>query len=450
MDAVLLARLQFAMTIGFHFIFPPITIGLSWLLVLVETLGWKKKNEIYVRMGKFFGKILALTFAVGVATGIVMEFQFGTNWSVYSKFVGDIFGAPLAAEAVFAFFLESTFLGLYIFGRDRISPGAHWFSALMVAVGATISAFWILVANSWQQTPAGFVLRNGRAELTSFYDAVFNPSTVVRFFHTFDAALTTGAFMMTGVAAYLILKGKELPLAKKAMTVGVISGLIFSVLNVMPFGHEHARQVAHTQPEKFAAIEGLYTSVSGAPMVLFGYPMTPPPELKATVEIPGLLSWLAFGDVNAPIKGINDFPAEDIPPLWLTFVSFHNMVLLGMYFILVTGFAAWKLYKGTLWDSKKLLKALIWSIPLPVLACQLGWIAAEVGRQPWIVYHMLRTDQAASVTVGAGEILFSIILFFIVYAFLGSLYLYLLIKKIKQGPEPASTTGFGQAKEVTA
>ncbi len=452
MDAVLLARLQFAMTVGFHFIFPPITIGLAWFLVIVEALGWKKNDEIYVRIGKYFGKILALTFAVGVATGIVMEFQFGTNWATYSKFVGDIFGAPLAAEALFAFFLESTFLGLYLFGRGKVSRGAHWFAILMVAVGSTISAFWIIVANSWQQTPAGFVLRNGRAELTSFSEAVFNPSTVIRFLHTMDAALTTGAFFLTGIAAYLLLKGRELPLAKKAMTIGVIGGLIVSVLEVMPFGHEHARQVARTQPEKFAAIEGLYASTTGAPMVLFAYPVTPPPELKANLEIPGLLSWLAFGDINAPIKGINQFPTTDVPPLWLTFVSFHNMVVLGMYFILVMAYAAWKLRKGTLWDSTKLLKAFLWSIPLPVIACQLGWIAAEVGRQPWIVYGMLRTDEAVSISVSAGEVLFSIILFFLIYAFLGSLYLYLVIKKVKLGPEPAGSivTNVVEGKGVTA
>ena len=452
MDAVLLARIQFAMTIAFHFIFPPITIGLAWLLVVIEGLGWRRNDETYIRIGKFFAKILALTFAVGVATGIVMEFQFGTNWATYSKFVGDVFGAPLAAEAVFAFFLESTFLGLYLFGRDKVSKGTHWFAILMVAIGATISAFWIIVANSWQQTPAGFVLRNGRAELTNFSEAVFNPSTVVRFLHTMGAALTCGAFMVTGVASYLLLKGKELPFAKKAMAVGIVAGLAISILELMPFGHEHARQVARTQPEKFAAIEGLYTSASGAPMVFFAYPVTPPPELKASIEIPGLLSWMAFGDINAPIKGINEFPPDNIPPLWLTFVSFHNMVVLGVYFILIMAYAAWKWYKGTLWSSGKLLKAFIWSIPLPVIACQLGWMAAEVGRQPWIVYGMLRTEEAVSISVGPGEILFSIILFFIIYAFLGSLYLYLLIKKIQHGPDPASpvVSHPAQPKEVTA
>ncbi|MFH1194654.1 MAG: cytochrome ubiquinol oxidase subunit I [bacterium] len=444
MDAVLLARIQFALTVGFHFLFPPISIGLAWLLVIVETLGWKKKSELYEKIGKFFAKLLAITFAVGVATGIVMEFQFGTNWSEYSKFVGDIFGAPLAAEAVFAFFLESGFLGLYLFGRNRVSKGVHWFSALMVAVGSTISAFWILVANSWQQTPAGFVVQNGRAELTNFWEAGFNPSTMVRFFHTMDAALITGAFFMAGISAYLLLKKKEVEIAKASMRIAVIVGLVASLLEVFPSGHEHAQQVAQTQPEKFAAIEGLYTSGTGQPLVLFAYPTNMPPELKAPIEIPGLLSWLAFGDANAHIKGINEFPADEIPPLWLTFVSFHNMVILGLYFIFIMAIAAFLMWKNKLWESRIILKILMWSIPLPLAACQLGWIAAEVGRQPWIVYKLLKTSQAISVTVPAEQILISLILFGLIYLLLGSIYIYLVVKKVKIGPEPLT------AKEVTA
>jgi cytochrome d ubiquinol oxidase subunit I len=435
MDAVFLARVQFAFTVGFHFLFPPITIGLAWLLVIVETLGWRRNDETYVRMGRFFGKLLGLTFVVGVATGIVMEFQFGTNWAEYSKFVGDIFGAPLAAEGVLAFFLESGFLGLYLFGRGRVSKPVHWFSSLMVALGATLSAFWIIVANSWQQTPAGFAIRNGRAELTDFWAAVFNPSTVVRYFHTIDAALITGAFFMAGISAYLILKGKDVVLAKRSMNIAVIFGLIVSILEVLPSGHEHARQVARTQPEKFAAIEGLYTTQSGAPIVMFAVPTEKPPTLHAPIEIPGLLSWLAFGDVNAPIKGLNEFPNDEIPPLWLTFVSFHNMVLLGIYFICVMALSTYRLYRKTLWESKKLLKLLIWSIPLPLIACQLGWIAAEVGRQPWIVYRLLKTTDAVSTTVTTQEILFSLILFGLIYVLLGVLYVYLLVKKVQHGPE---------------
>jgi len=436
MDAVILARLQFALTVGFHFIFPPLSIGLAWLLVIIEAIGWKRNDESYVKLGNFFGKILGLIFAMGVATGVVMEFQFGTNWAEYSKFVGDIFGAPLAAEGIFAFFLESTFLGLYIFGRNRVSKGVHWFSILMVAVGATISAFWILVANSWQQTPAGYVIRNGRAELTDFWAAVFNPSTLPRFFHTFDASLISGAFLMIGISSYLILKGKETETAKKSMKLALIFGLIVSLLEVFPFGHEHGRQVAKTQPEKFAAIQGLYTTQTGAPIALFAVPLEHPPELKAPIEIPGLLSLLAFGDIKAKVKGINEFPREEIPPLFITFVSYHNMVLLGMYFIFITALGTYFLWKKKLWDKKKLLKIYIWSIPLPVIACQLGWIAAEVGRQPWIVYKLLKTSEAASITVSAGEILFSIILFGVIYLLLFALFLFVLIKKIKHGPEP--------------
>lgn len=438
MDAVLLARLQFALTVGFHFIFPPLSIGLAWLLVIIEAIAWKKKDETYEKIGKFFGKILGLIFAMGVATGVVMEFQFGTNWAEYSKFVGDIFGAPLAAEGIFAFFLESTFLGLYLFGRNKVSKGVHWFSILMVAVGATISAFWILVANSWQQTPAGYVIRNGRAELTDFWAAVFNPSTLPRFFHTFDASLISGAFLMIGISAYLILKGKETETAKKSMKLALIFGLIVSVLEVFPFGHEHGRQVARTQPEKFAAIQGLYTTQSGAPIALFAVPFDHPPELKAPIEIPGLLSWLAFGDINAKVKGINEFPREEIPPLFLTFVSYHNMVLLGMYFIFITALGTFFLWKKKLWGKKKLLKIYVWSIPLPVIACQLGWIAAEVGRQPWIVYKLMKTSEAASITVSAGEILFSIILFGIIYLLLFALFLFILTKEIKHGIEPVN------------
>jgi cytochrome d ubiquinol oxidase subunit I len=440
LDPVLLARLQFALTIGFHFIFPPLSIGLAWFLVIVEGLGWRRGDDTFVRMGKFFGKLLALTFAVGVATGIVMEFQFGTNWAEYSKFVGDVFGAPLAAEGVFAFFLESAFLGLYLFGRNRVSRGIHWFSILMVAAGSTISAFWILVANSWQQTPAGYIIKNGRAELLDFSDAVFNPSTMIRFFHTVDAALITGAFAVAGVAAYLLLKNRENLVARKALRLSLIVGLVVSLLELFPFGHTHAVQVARTQPEKLAAFEGLIDGRTNASMVIFGIPSDNPPELSATIAVPGVLSWLVHGDTKAYVSGLKDFPPDETPPFFLTFVSFHSMVGLGMYFIGAMLLGVFLLYRRKLWDQRLYLKLLVFSIPLPIIACELGWVAAEVGRQPWVVYRIMKTADAASITVTAGEILFSIILFGLIYLFLGALYVFLFVREVKHGPEPEATT----------
>ena len=439
MDPLILARLQFTATTVFHFFFVPLTLGLSIIVAVMETMYVKTGNEMYKRMTKFWGKLFLINFAMGVVTGIVQEFQFGMNWSEYSRFVGDVFGSALAAEGIFAFFLESGFLGLYLFGRGRVSRGVHWFSALMVAVGAAISAFWIIVANSWQQTPAGFVLQNGRAELTDFAAAVFNPSTGWRFWHVIAAALVCGAFFMAGIAAWLVRKGKGTEVARKALALGLVAALVGSLMTLFPTGHEHAKQVARTQPEKFAAIEGLYESQAGAPLVMFAVPFEKPPQLKARLELPKLLSWMAFGDLNAPIKGIDQFPADEIPPLAPTFISFHTMVGLGMLFILLSIIGVYLLYRGKLWDAGWFLKILPWAIPLPLLACQIGWFTAEVGRQPWIVYHLLKTRDAASITVSAGEILFSIILFSLVYIVLGCLYVYLLVRKIQHGPEPAQS-----------
>jgi cytochrome d ubiquinol oxidase subunit I len=442
LDILFLSRLQFALTIGFHFLFPPLSIGLAWLIVIMEWLGWKRGDEEYARAGRFFGKILGLTFVVGVATGIVMEFQFGTNWAEYSKFVGDIFGAPLAAEALFAFFLESTFLGLYLLGRDRVSKAVHWFSILMVAVGATMSAFWIIVANSWQQTPAGYVIRHGRAELTDFWAAVFNPSTLDRFYHTMVACLIAGAFLMAGISAYLILKNKGGGVQRKSMRMALIFGLVASLMALYPTGHQHAQQVARTQPEKLAAMEGHIRGGQRAALTVFGIPQEEPPELKLAVRIPGMLSWLAFNDTDAFVPGIEDLQAagRPTPPMVLTFVSFHGMVGLGTLFIAMMVISVFLLYRKKLFDTRWLLKLLLWSIPLPLVACELGWITAEVGRQPWVVYGELRTAEAFSANVAAGEVLFSIIMFGIIYLMLGALYVYILSKQVRQGPEAVPIT----------
>jgi len=435
MDAGNLCRFQFALTAAFHFLFPPISIGLAWLLTIIEWRAWRRGDAVADAAGRFFGKILGLTFVVGVATGIPMEFQFGMNWSRYSKFIGDIFGAPLAAEGVFTFFLESGFLGLYLFGRSRVSKKWHWFAIFMVAVGSTMSAFWILAANSWMQTPTGYVLQNGRAELTSFAAAIFSPSMWPRFSHTFIACLTAGAFFMAGISAAVLLRDRSSLVARYTLKLAIIFGLFTSIAVVFPSGHEHARQVARTQPAKFAAIEGLYTSRDKAPLVMFAIPFNSPPTLKGTLEVPGLLSWMAFGDVHAKIPGISEFKTDELPPLWLTFVSFHNMVVLGLFFIFVTVCGTIRIARGKIFNGRWFLKMLVWSIPLPLIACQLGWITAEVGRQPWAVYGVLRTLDAFSTNLSVPVLLFSITLFSLLYLGLGSLYIFLLVKKIQHGPD---------------
>jgi cytochrome bd ubiquinol oxidase subunit I len=444
MDAELLARLQFALTIGFHFLFPPLTIGLAWLIVIVEWMGWKRGDEEYLKAGMFFGKILGLTFAVGVATGIVMEFQFGTNWAEYSKYVGDIFGAPLAAEAIFSFFLESAFLGLYLFGREKVSKGVHWFSALMVATGSTISAFWIIVANSWQQTPAGFIVRNGRMELLNFWDAVFNPSTLPRYFHTMVGCLIAGAFLMAGISAYLLLKNNSTAVARKTLKVSLIFGLLASLAALFPTGDISAKQVARTQPEKFAAMEGLVKGENGASLLVFGIPSDNPPKMAYRIGIPKVLSLMATGTMDGFVPGIEDLNKQGLetPPFLITFASFHIMVGLGTFFIGLMAFGVFLLYRKKLFENKWYLRALLWSIPLPLLACEVGWIVAEVGRQPWVVYHHLKTSDALSTNVSSGEILFSIIIFGFIYMLLGALYLFILSRKVKIGPDAH------QAREV--
>lgn len=446
MDTVLLSRIQFALTICFHYIFPLLTIGLSWLIVIFMTKYKKTGDEFFRSLAHFWIKVFALSFVVGVATGIVMEFQFGTNWSEYSRFVGDIFGAPLAAEGIFAFFLESTFLAVLLLGWNRVSVKTHWIASLMVAIGSTMSAFWIIVANSWQQTPAGFEIINGRAELTNFWAAVFNPSTIPRYLHAVDGALIAGAFFMFGIGAWYLLKGRHVKFAKASIKTALIVGCIASVAQ-LAIGHAHAVQVAYTQPEKLAAFEGIFETQTHAPVLLFGIPSKEDETVHAAVRLPGLLSLMVSGKFDTEIQGLKDFPKDEWPPLGLTFYPFHLMVALGMYFILLTVVGLFLLWKDKLWTNSLFMKLALWSIPLPIVANELGWIAAEVGRQPWIVYHLLKTQDAVSICVPAGQILFSIIMFTLIYGLLFAAWIFLLKREIKKGPdESVSVTG----KEVVA
>ncbi len=438
MDVVWLARVQFALTVMFHFLFPPISIGLAFLLAGLETARWRTGRDLYRRLSDFWLKILAINFVVGVASGIVMEFQFGTNWASYSRFVGDIFGAPLAAEGVFAFFLESGFIGLLIFGRKRISSTTRWLASALVALGTALSAFWILVANSWMQTPAGYRLVEGRAELVSFAEAVFNPSTLPRFAHTMASSFACGAFLMTGVAAWHLLKGRDDDAIRSTLRVGAVAAFVTTVLVVFT-GDRHAKQVARTQEAKFAAMEGLYSTTHGAPMILFSLPPTQDgmregPELAVT----RLTSFLAFGNFRAPVKGLSEFPREDWPPVAVTFLTFHNMVVVGNLMGLLGLVGTVLVWRGAAERTRWWLRAMLWGAPLPMIAIQLGWAAAEVGRQPWIVAGVLRTRDAVSRVVSAPELVFSIGLFSVVYLLLGGLWVYLMREQLVRGPERAA------------
>jgi len=437
MDPVLLARIQFAVTVGFHYIFPPITLGLTLLIVIFLGLYLKTDDALYDKVARFWIGILIIVFSMGVVTGIVMEFQFGTNWEKYSRFVGDIFGAPLAAEGIFSFFLESTFLGVLVFGRHRVSKGFYFFSALMVFIGSTLSAFWIIVANSWQQTPVAYHIVNGRAELTDFFAAVFNPSTLPRFSHATVGGWIDGSFFVAGLSAYFLLKKKHLAFAKTSLKISLITALVAATLQIQ-LGHIHAIQVANTQPEKMATLESMFKTQKQAPLVIFGIPNPEEQKIDFEFSIPSLLSFLIAGDPQHEMKGLEEFKEEDLPPLMLPFLSYRVMVGLGVYFFLMALVGVILYWRKKLFENRIYLRLLFLTLFLPFLANQAGWITAEVGRQPWIVYRLLRTSEGISTVVSAGEILFSLILFSVLYVAIFSLFVFLLVKKIKKGPEAAS------------
>ncbi|NLT95999.1 MAG: cytochrome ubiquinol oxidase subunit I [Clostridia bacterium] len=434
MDAVILSRIQFALTVGFHFLFPPLTIGMAWIIFVMQTRYLKTKDALYAQMSRFWIKLFAISFVVGVASGVVMEFQFGTNWANYSRFVGDIFGAPLAAEGILAFFLESAFIGVLIWGKDKVSDKFYWFASLMGAVGSTLSAFWIIVANSWMQTPVAYTIVDGRAQLTDFWAAVFNPSTVPRYLHTITGALITGAFFMMGISAYYLLKKRYIPFAQKTLAIALVFGLLASLAQGA-MGHYSAVQVANTQPAKLAAFEGLFETQEGAPLLLFGIPDGEEETVHFELGVPKLLSLLAVGQPDAKVQGLKDFPKDEWPPLTMTFYPFHLMVYLGGFFILVTIFGLILFCRQKLFEHELFLKVLLFSMPLPFITNELGWIAAEVGRQPWIVYGLMKTVEGATITVPAYKILLSLIIFTAVYGLLFSLWLVLIKKKVMEGPE---------------
>jgi len=442
MDVEILARIQFAFTIAFHYIFPPLSIGLGVLLVIMEGMYLKTKNPLYERMTKFWVKVFALTFAIGVASGIVMEFEFGTNWATYSRFVGDVFGSALAAEGIFAFFLESGFLAVLVFGWDKVSPRVHFFSTIMVSLGSMLSAVWIVVANSWMQTPAGFHVvgegLNARAEITDFWAMVFNPSSMERLSHVLSGCWLAGAFLVISVSAYYLIRKKHVEFAKASMKIALGLALFASLFQLFT-GHQSAIGVSKNQPAKLAAYEAHFDSSASAPLYLFGWVDEQKQEVKFGVAVPGLLSYLLYGDTKREVTGLNAFNPEDRPPVNIVFQAYHFMVAIGFFLIAISILSLIYLKRNKLFETRWLLWVLVFSVLGPQIANQIGWIAAEVGRQPWIVYGLLRTADGLSKVVEANQVIFSLVLFFVIYSLLFVLFIYLLNEKIQHGPEEPDT-----------
>jgi cytochrome bd ubiquinol oxidase subunit I len=436
MDPLTLSRIQFGLNISFHYLFPPISIGLGLMLVIMEGLYLKTKNLKYKVMTQFWIKIFALVFAVGVATGIVQTFAFGTNWARYSKFVGDVFGSALAAEGIFAFFLEAGFLGILLFGWDRVKPLVHYFATICVCLGAHFSAVWIIIANSWMQTPAGYKIESTpegtRAVISSFSEMIFNPSSIDRLIHVLIACWVTGAFFVISVSAYYLIKKKHLDVAKSMMKLGLFVAIISLTMQLMS-GDSSARLVAKYQPAKLAAFEGTFKTRPYTPISVIGF-VDAKKEKVYSISIPGGLSFLTYRNLKTPVTGLDQFPKEDWPNVAVVFQTYHIMVMVwGMMFMLVLiSFYLWK--KKKLENTKWFLWLLVFSVVLPHIAQQAGWFSAEMGRQPWIVYNLLRTSQGVSLNISTGQVVGSLIMFSFIYTLLFCLFIFLLDRKIKHGP----------------
>ncbi len=446
MDVVLLSRIQFALTIAFHYIFPPLSIGLGLLLVFMEGMYLRTKNPLYEQMTKFWVRIFGLTFAMGVASGIVMEFQFGTNWAYYSRYVGDVFGSALAAEGIFAFFLESGFLAVLLFGWNKVGPRMHFFSTCMVALGSMFSAIWIVVANSWMQTPAGYhLVEHGgfmRAEIVDFWQLVFNPSSMDRLSHVIMGCWQAGAWLVLSVSSYYLLKRKHEEFAKTSVKIALVLAFAASVLQLVT-GHASALTVSKYQPAKLAAMEGHFPASAPAGMNLFGWVDEENEKVRYGLAIPNMLSFLVHGDPAKPVTGLAAFRKEDRPPVNITFQAYHGMVVIGLLLIGLSFLGVFFWWRGTLFRQKWLLGCYVLAVIGPQIANQIGWITAEAGRQPWIVYGLLRTSEGVSRAVSSGQVLASIIMFSFIYFLLFVLFIFLLDHKIKHGPVEEETPTAG-------
>lgn len=440
MDLVLLSRIQFALNISFHYLFPPLSIGLSFLLVIMESFYVWKKDPLFLRLARFWTKIFALIFAIGIASGLVMVFAFGNTFSHFSRFVGDVFGSLLSAEGIFAFFLESGFMGVVLFGWHRVSKALHLFSTCMVALGAHFSAFWIVMANSWMQTPSGFKLVEdeglSHAVITNFSEALFNPSGLIRFWHVLLGCWLAGAFLVISVSAFYLLKKREVNSAKMGLKIAFPFAAISLLLQLLS-GDSSAREVARDQPIKLAAFEAVFHTIPSTPLYIGGIVDTEARTVYG-IDIPAMLSLLVHRSPSTPVEGLDHFKESQTPNVAIVFQTYHGMVLLWFLMAFALLWALWSFWRKNFYDNRKMLWFLVLSVVFPQLANQLGWFSSEMGRQPWAVYGQLTTKAAITPALTETHLLTSLTLFSAIYLLLFILFITLLDRRIRHGFEDES------------
>ncbi len=438
--AVFAHRIQFAFTVMFHYLFPILTMGLGFFIALLSTLEILKNDPRYGAAARFWAKIFTINFALGVVTGIPLEFEFGTNWSRFSAYGGGVFGQTLPLEGVYAFFLESGFLGLFLFGHGKVSRGVHWLAGMGVAVGSLLSGYFIVATNAWMQHPVGYAVdANGTLRLTSFWEVMLNPFAGWQYLHTINGALLTAAYAIGAAGAYYVLSGRHPEFGRLSLKIAVIAGVILSLTQAFPTGDMNSRNVTDYQPVKLAAMEGLLTTQPNAPLAIIGMPDPATARLIDPLYVPGLLSYLAYGNSRASVKGLDAYPKDVLPPIELTYYSYHIMVGLGTLFIAQMLLGLFLLWRRKLESSRWFLWTLMLAIPFPYIANEAGWTATEVGRQPWLVYGLLKTPAGTSPTVASGETIFTMLGFAGIYALLAFLFVFLVGRIIVQGPDEASS-----------
>ena len=435
-SALLIHRLHFAFTATFHYLFPQLTMGLALLIVILKTIAWRRNDRTYDEAARFWAKIFGINFVLGVVTGIPMEFQFGTNWSVFSQMAGGVIGQTLAMEGMFAFFLESAFLGLFLFGEKRLSPRAHWLSAVAVFVGSWLSGYFIIATDAFMQYPVGYYRApDGSLQLASFWNFVLNRWALWQYAHNMSGAAITGSFVMTAIGAFYLLSGKFVEYGRIFVKVGVITGCIFSLLQLFPTGDRQGKMVTEHQPVTLAAMEGLFRGQEAAPLLIMGQPNEVEGKVENPLEVPGMLSMLTFRRWNAHVRGLDAFPREDWPDnIPLLYYSYHIMVGLGTFFIAIMVVSLLLLWTGKLYSARWMLWILMLAAPFPYIANTAGWLTAELGRQPWLIYGIMRTQSGYSKLVSAGNGMFTLLGFMGMYTVLGILFLFLVWREVDGGP----------------